>query len=74
MAPTNRLLNHFESLVDPRTPYLIEHRLLDIIGLTICAVVCGAESWVEVSLRLEQRGLVEDLSSAAERDSIPRYD
>jgi predicted transposase YbfD/YdcC len=48
MAPTDRLLNHFESLEDPRTPYLIEHRLLDIIGLTICAVVCGAESWVEV--------------------------
>jgi hypothetical protein len=44
MAPTDRLLNHFESLEDPRTPYLIEHRLLDIIGLTICAVVCGAES------------------------------
>ena len=42
------LLKHFENLEDPRTDYLIEHRLLDIIGITICAVICGAESWVEI--------------------------
>jgi hypothetical protein len=28
--------------------YLVEHRLLDIIALTICAVICGADSWVEI--------------------------
>jgi hypothetical protein len=22
--------------------------LLDIIGITICAVICGADSWVEI--------------------------
>ncbi|VEP11219.1 hypothetical protein H1P_10004 [Hyella patelloides LEGE 07179] len=42
------LLIHFESLEDPRTEYLIEHRLLDIVGRTICAVICGADSWVEI--------------------------
>ncbi|MEN9568462.1 MAG: hypothetical protein RLZZ69_3658 [Cyanobacteriota bacterium] len=42
------LLKHFENLEDPRTEYLIEHRLLDIIGITICAVICGADSWVEI--------------------------
>jgi hypothetical protein len=36
------LLKHFENLDDPRTEYLIEHKLLDIIGITICAVICGA--------------------------------
>lgn len=44
------LLEHFQDLEDPRTSYLIEHRLLDIIGLTICAVLCGADSWVEIEL------------------------
>ena len=42
------LLAHFASLEDPRVKYLIEHRLLDIIALTICAVICGADSWVEI--------------------------
>lgn len=42
------LLKHFEDLEDPRTKYLIEHRLLDIVGITICAVICGADSWVEI--------------------------
>lgn len=32
---------------DPRVEYLVEHRLIDIIALTICAVICGADSWVE---------------------------
>jgi predicted transposase YbfD/YdcC len=42
------LLKHFEDLEDPRTDYLIEHCLLDIVGITICAVICGADSWVEI--------------------------
>lgn len=42
------LLRHFENLEDPRIEYLTEHRLLDIIGVTICAVICGADSWVEI--------------------------
>jgi hypothetical protein len=46
--PSASLLKHFENLEDPRTDYLIEHKLLDIIGITICAVICGAETWVEI--------------------------
>lgn len=42
------LLAHFETLEDPRVEYLVEHRLLDIVALTICAVICGADSWVEI--------------------------
>lgn len=42
------LLKHFESLEDPRVEYLVEHRLLDIIALTICGVICGADSWVDI--------------------------
>ena len=42
------LIEHFASLEDPRVEYLVEHQLLDIIALTICAVICGADSWVEI--------------------------
>lgn len=48
VPPTNSVLSHFEGLEDPRTPYLIEHRLVDMVALTICAVICGAESWVDI--------------------------
>ena len=43
--PSSSLLSHFETLEDPRTSYLVEHTLLDIVALTICAVICGAETW-----------------------------
>jgi hypothetical protein len=42
------LKTHFGKLTDPRAQHSIEHLLLDIVLLTICAVLCGAESWVEV--------------------------
>ena len=48
ILPSSSLLKHFETLEDPRTAYLIEHRLLDIVALTICAVVCGAEGWEDI--------------------------
>jgi len=44
------LLEHFGELEDPRVEYLVEHRLLDIIGLTICAVICGADTWVDIEV------------------------
>jgi predicted transposase YbfD/YdcC len=45
---STRLLEHFQSLEDPRAENLLEHKLLDIIGLTICAVICGADTWVDI--------------------------
>src|SRR5438270_2824003 len=41
-------LKHFESLRDPRVVGRSSHLLLDIIGITLCAVICGAESWEQV--------------------------
>ena len=43
----------FAELTDPRREHNRLHSLWDIIALTICAVICGADSWVEV----EQYGL-----------------
>ncbi|MBE9012114.1 ISAs1 family transposase [Pseudanabaenaceae cyanobacterium LEGE 13415] len=44
----DRLKTHFADLPDPRAQYSIEHLLMDIVMITICAVICGAESWVEI--------------------------
>jgi predicted transposase YbfD/YdcC len=42
------LETHFTGLHDPRSANRIEHLLMDIILITICAVICGAEDWGEV--------------------------
>jgi predicted transposase YbfD/YdcC len=39
---------HFGELKDPRAQHRIEHLLIDIVLITICAVICGAETWVEI--------------------------
>jgi predicted transposase YbfD/YdcC len=42
------MLTHFQVLQDPRLERSRLHNLLDIIAITICAVICGADSWVDV--------------------------
>jgi predicted transposase YbfD/YdcC len=39
----------FADLSDPRREHLRQHTLWDLIALTICAVVSGADSWVDVA-------------------------
>ena len=39
---------HFESLRDPRIDRQKRHHLIDIISISICAALCGAEGWTDV--------------------------
>jgi predicted transposase YbfD/YdcC len=39
---------HFGKLEDPRREQGKRHQLIDIITITICAVICGADDWMEV--------------------------
>lgn len=50
MALSESFLNHFAKLKDPRNENHRnkQHLLSDILVLTILAVICGAESWVDV--------------------------
>lgn len=48
--PTARLEAHFGKLRDPRVGNAKRHKLLDILVIAICAVICGADSWSEVEL------------------------
>lgn len=43
------LLTHFADLNDPRIERTKRHLLSDIVALTICGVLCGAESWVDIA-------------------------
>ena len=40
--------HYFRSLKDPRRRHRRLHRLLDMIVVAICAVLCGADDWQEV--------------------------
>jgi predicted transposase YbfD/YdcC len=44
------LLVHFADLPDPRVERTRRHQLIDIIAIALCAVICGADSWVDVEL------------------------
>ena len=35
----------FATLTDPRRDHLKEHRLVDIVTIALCGVICGAEGW-----------------------------
>lgn len=48
MSSSGSLLTHFAPLKDARPAYLVEHPLLDIVALAICAVICGAETWEDI--------------------------
>jgi predicted transposase YbfD/YdcC len=46
--PSGLIAEHFGSLKDPRTGRMVNHYLIEIITITICAVICGADDWVAV--------------------------
>lgn len=45
---SNNIEQHFGDLPDPRLGDNISHPLINIITISICAVICGANSWVDV--------------------------
>lgn len=49
-AKPSSIVEHFSILRDPRIDRTKRHKLLDIVAIAICAVVCGADSWVDVEL------------------------
>ena len=42
------LQEHFATLEDPRVERTKRHQLLAIITMALCAVICGADTWVDV--------------------------
>lgn len=48
-VPLTRIAACFHDLVDPRIARTRRHGVLDIVTIALCAVLAGAESWVEVA-------------------------
>lgn len=49
-SPVQALIEHFAHLDDPRVERTRLHQLLDIVVITICAVMAGAASWDDIAL------------------------
>jgi len=45
--PGSTITEHFAELDDPRTGNYIPHKLVNIVVIAICAVICGADGWVD---------------------------
>ena len=41
--------DHFSRLSDPRILRKTRHKLVDVIVITLCAVIAGADDWVEIA-------------------------
>ncbi len=54
LKPKITILDHFTEIEDPRVDRTKQHKLIDIITIAICAVICGAEGWTDI----ETYGLV----------------
>lgn len=48
-SPTALLENHFGTLSDPRAAHSIDHKLIDIIVITICGTICGGDDWEAIA-------------------------
>ncbi|MBI5935204.1 MAG: ISAs1 family transposase [Chloroflexi bacterium] len=46
--PLEAIEEHFSKVTDPRIERTKDHKLIDIIGVGICAVICGAEGWTDI--------------------------
>ena len=46
--PSGSIERHFADLEDPRVDRTKEHKLLDILVIAICGVICGADGWVGI--------------------------
>lgn len=46
LPPKITIVDHFKDLEDKRVERTKKHKLIDIVTIAICAVICGADSWV----------------------------
>ncbi|MBH8574079.1 ISAs1 family transposase, partial [Nostocaceae cyanobacterium CENA369] len=50
LKPKITITDHFAQMEDPRVERTKRHKLIDILSIAICAVICGADSWVAIEL------------------------
>ena len=67
------LVSHFSILEDPRDATKVRHKFLDIVTISVAAVISGADNWVDIAqfARSKQEWLCEFL---ALENGIPSHD
>lgn len=48
LKPKVSIADHFAQMSDPRVERTKQHKLIDIMTIAICAVICGADTWVDI--------------------------
>jgi predicted transposase YbfD/YdcC len=76
-AMLETLISEFEAIEDPRCDWKVEHRLVDILVIAVCAVVGEAESFEDIALygRCKQdwlRGFLELPNGIPSHDTFRR--
>lgn len=70
---SSNIERYFGGLSDPRTGQNVQRKLVDIITIAICGIVCGADNWVDIEMFGQAK--FEWLSSFLElRHGIPSHD
>ncbi len=50
LRPKITIADNFKALKDPRIERSKRHKLIDIITITICAVICNADGWTDIEM------------------------
>lgn len=50
LKPRITLMDHFSKLTDPRIDRTKEHKLIDIVTIALCGMICGADNWVAMEM------------------------
>lgn len=48
LKPRITIADHFSAIDDPRIERSLQHKLIDIITIAICAMICGAQGWTDI--------------------------
>jgi predicted transposase YbfD/YdcC len=71
--PPSNIHEYFGSLTDPRNGQNVQHKLIDILTIAICGIICGADNWVDIEMFGQAKA--EWLSSFLELEhGIPSHD
>jgi len=67
------LQEHFSEIKDPRQQHKVEHKLIDILVLSIIAVICGANEYKEIEIfGHSKEAFLKQFSSL--KNGIPSHD
>jgi hypothetical protein len=49
ITKTPCIIEHFRPITEPRILLKTRHKLIDIIAITLCGVIAGADDWTEIA-------------------------